>query len=124
MKNTDERFDDWFRPPAIPIEVECVECGEVYESSKMRWVPDGGPPGYAGAWCCPTPGCGGAGFLFDIWPTDPEWRDENGNRVCFESEEESFYEQQRFMDMMAAGGPVDTGDIEPKYITDDDDIPF
>ena len=27
--------------------------------------------GFDGFWMCPTPNCGGAGFTFDIFPTDP-----------------------------------------------------
>lgn len=32
----------------------------------------GDPDGLAGFWMCPTPNCGGAGFTFDIFPTDPD----------------------------------------------------
>lgn len=74
---------DVFRPPEIPTEVSCLHCGEVYDSYLIEWRDDvGGPDPHDGAWCCPTPGCDGLGFLFDIWPTDPEWRDEEGNKVC------------------------------------------
>ena len=69
---------DPFRPPDIPTEVGCVQCGRTYESYLIEWRDDPGPNG---TWCCPTPGCGGAGFLSDIFPTDPDWRDENGNKV-------------------------------------------
>ena len=31
----------------------------------------GDPSGFDGFWMCPTPNCGGAGFTFDIFPTDP-----------------------------------------------------
>jgi hypothetical protein len=30
------------------------------------------PQGFEGFWMCPTPNCGGAGFTFDIFPTDPD----------------------------------------------------
>jgi len=30
------------------------------------------PAGFNGFWMCPTPNCGGAGFNFEIFPTDPE----------------------------------------------------
>jgi hypothetical protein len=30
------------------------------------------PSGFNGFWMCPTPNCGGAGFNFEIFPTDPE----------------------------------------------------
>ena len=28
--------------------------------------------GFPGFWMCPTPNCSGAGFCFDIFPTDPD----------------------------------------------------
>ena len=31
----------------------------------------GARDGFEGFWMCPTPNCGGAGFTFDIFPTDP-----------------------------------------------------
>lgn len=32
----------------------------------------GDPHGFAGFWMCPTANCSGAGFSFDIFPTDPD----------------------------------------------------
>lgn len=79
---------DPFKPPAIPIEVQCVHCGREYESYLIEWRvetdADGTPHGF---WCCPTPGCGGHGFGFDILPTDPEYRDEHGGWVWDDDEE-------------------------------------
>jgi hypothetical protein len=40
--------------------------------------------GFPGFWMCPTPNCDGAGFCFDIFPTDPAhpandgWTDDDG----------------------------------------------
>jgi hypothetical protein len=31
----------------------------------------GSKDGFEGFWMCPTPNCSGAGFTFDIFPTDP-----------------------------------------------------
>ena len=42
-----------------------------------------GPHGF---WCCPTPGCDGKGFGFDIFPTDPDYRDEEGNLMWVSDE--------------------------------------
>lgn len=62
--------DDPMGPPKVPCEVECVHCGNHYLSSEIRWRPDpNGPDG--GWWVCPIDGCDGAGFCFDIFPTDP-----------------------------------------------------
>ena len=46
--------------------------------------------GMEGDWCCPTPGCNGVGFGFDILPCDEEWQDENGNgwHHCDDDEED------------------------------------
>ena len=83
--------NDIFRPPSENCEVFCLHCRQKYDSYKIHWVPKEGGEGF---WCCPTPGCGGMGFGFDIHPTDPHypehdpegrfiggWFDDDGNRV-------------------------------------------
>ena len=84
---------DPFKPPAIPTEVGCLHCGEEYDSYLIEWrvetLADGSQRGF---WCCPTPGCDGAGFGFDILPTDPEYRDER--RGWAVDEEENDYEEE------------------------------
>lgn len=83
------------QPPAIPTLVACFCCGEEFDSWQLQWCegrserelptsmrnPKSDTTAPSGCWCCPTEGCEGAGFLVDIWPVDPEWRDENGERV-------------------------------------------
>lgn len=70
---------DTFKPPAIPTEVGCLHCGRTFESYLIEWRIEAGADGKErGFWCCPTPGCGGRGFGFDLLPTDPDYRDENG----------------------------------------------
>ena len=59
-----EAMEDPFHPPRQPCDVFCVHCGQQYSSDKMRWQRIGG----RGFWCCPTPGCDGVGFQFDIFP--------------------------------------------------------
>jgi hypothetical protein len=77
-----EGDDDPFKPPAVPTPVACLHCGREYDSYLIEWrvetASDGGKQGF---WCCPTPGCDGRGFGFDILPTDPEYQDENGGWV-------------------------------------------
>ena len=77
--NDPSPHDDPFGPPVISTLVHCIHCGEEYDSYRIEWRvetrADGGREGY---WCCPMPGCGGMGFGFDIFPVDPEYRDENG----------------------------------------------
>jgi hypothetical protein len=73
---------DPFHPPEIPTEVRFLHCGEEYDSYLIQWRVETGPDGkQQGFWCCPTPGCGGCGFGFDILPTDPEYQDERGGWV-------------------------------------------
>lgn len=66
-----------FAPPLVPVQVCCLHCGQEYDSSLMekKRIPELGEGWH---WVCPTPGCGAAGFGFDILPTDPEYRDEHG----------------------------------------------
>ena len=81
---------DPFKPPAIPTAVSCLHCGEEFDSYLIEWrvfpSDDGSPMGF---WCCPTPGCDGKGFGFDIFPLDPEYRDEDGEKMwCSDGDEE------------------------------------
>ncbi|MFA9479917.1 hypothetical protein ACERK3_16660 [Phycisphaerales bacterium AB-hyl4] len=70
---------DPFRPPAIPTEVVCIHCQQEYESYLIQWQERTADNGRReGCWACPTPGCSGKGFGFDIFPIDPEYRDEQG----------------------------------------------
>jgi len=43
--------------------------------------------GFEGFWMCPTPNCGGAGFTFDIFPTDPN-HPANAGWHSFEDDDE------------------------------------
>jgi hypothetical protein len=88
---------DPFCPPAVPVEVSCLHCGQVYDSSQIEWrvqtEEDGSLRGY---WCCPIPGCGGMGFGFDILPTDPHYQDEHGGWVHDDEEDDSEVKQLDF----------------------------
>jgi len=85
----DDANSDPFRPPEIPTEVGCLHCQQVYESylieRRERTCADGNVRGF---WCCPTPGCDGAGFGFDILPTDPDYQDERGGWIRDDDSEE------------------------------------
>lgn len=48
----------------------------------------GDPDGMDGFWMCPTPNCSGAGFTFDIFPTDPDHPANEGWHWDDDSEEE------------------------------------
>ena len=129
---------DPFGPPEVPIEVECLHCGQQYQSYLIEWRietdADGKPHGF---WCCPTPGCGGMGFGFDILPTDPEYRDENSGWVHFDDEDdendsdEEEFDNDDLGEEFTSDGPTDrakpsgNGHGRPKLVDDgDDDIPF
>lgn len=85
--NLDPQADP-FKPPAIPTEVRCTHCGEEYDSYLIEWrveVVDGQKLGF---WCCPTPGCSGRGFGFDLFPTDPEYIGEDGEPLWYPDDED------------------------------------
>lgn len=60
--------DHVFPPPADAVEVHCIGCGWTYMSDLMVPIDIEKET----HWMCPVPGCGALGFLFDIFPTDPE----------------------------------------------------
>lgn len=118
---------DPFRPPAIPTEVGCLHCGQEYESYLIEWRVEADADGKEeGFWCCPTPGCDGKGFGFDILPTDPTHQDERGGWVHTNDEEDDDdfgeeYEESESDDDVYDGPPE-------RPLPDDDnngnDIPF
>lgn len=81
--------NDPFAPPSISTEVHCIHCGEEYDSYRIEWRIERDTDGTAhGFWCCPVEGCDGKGFGFDIFPVDPEYRDENGELMwCSDGDE-------------------------------------
>jgi hypothetical protein len=65
------RRNDSFAPPETACECWCLHCRRVFSSDKI-WFQKirGATDGLTGFWMCPTPNCDGAGFTFDIFPTD------------------------------------------------------
>ena len=80
--------DDSMGPPKEPCECWCMHCKRTFMSDRM-WFQRvvGDPQGFRGFWMCPTPNCGGAGFTFDIFPTDPD-HPANDGWVSFEDDED------------------------------------
>lgn len=132
---------DPFKPPKIPTTVHCIHCNSEYESYRIEWRVFTDDEGARhGFWCCPMPDCDGKGFGFDIFPIDPEYRDENGQQMGFFCdddededdehpfneadvfEEEGFNAEAYFEETMAAPDPPasTTDDFE----IDEDDMPF
>ncbi len=73
---------DVFRPPAVATMLHCLHCGEEYDRYRIEWrilTDHSGKP--HGFWCCPIENCDGKGFGFDIFPIDPDYRDEDGNAM-------------------------------------------
>jgi hypothetical protein len=135
---TDNPLDpsgDPFGPPEVSVEVECLHCGQQYDSYLIEWRIETDAEGKQhGFWCCPTPGCGGMGFGFDIFPTDPNYRDERGGWVY--SDEDDEYDEEDFVEdelgeEFTSDGPTDrsppsgNGHGRPKLEDDrSDDVPF
>lgn len=94
------RKKDCFAPPTEPCECHCLHCGRTF-SSEGIWFQKviNDPQGFAGFWMCPTANCSGAGFTFDIFPTDPAHPANEGWHT-FDDEDE---------------------DDDHKFIDDDDD---
>jgi len=114
---------DPFKPPAIPTEVGCIHCGEEYDSYRIEWriftLDDGRQHGF---WCCPILGCDGKGFGFDIFPTDPEYRDENGETMYVDTDDEENGDED---DTDFDNGELTPPANEPNQTDDDDmDIPY
>jgi hypothetical protein len=86
---------DCFAPPAEPCECYCLHCQRVFMSDGI-WFQKviNARDGFKGFWMCPTPNCDGAGFTFDIFPTDPAhpgnagWSDDDGEWVEDDDEDD------------------------------------
>jgi hypothetical protein len=58
----------------------------------------GARDGFTGFWMCPTHNCDGAGFGFDIFPTDPAHPANEGWHYDDGDEEEEYYDDEEFDD--------------------------
>ena len=125
MSNQDKPSpdNDFFKPPAIPTGVHCLHCNQEYESYLIHWVEEQRNGEVTGFWCCPTPGCNGKGFGFDILPTDSEYQDEKGGRFYDEEfdEEGEPEEGGAWLDDLPA--EEDQFDRRRRDPMDEDDIP-
>jgi hypothetical protein len=127
--------NDPFGPPAVSTVVECLHCGQQYDSYRIEWrieeCADGKPHGF---WCCPIPGCDGKGFGFDILPIDPNYRDEHGGWVHDDEDDEEELEEDE-AESFEFGGELNFDEVPPDWsspsgpqhrdaVGRDDDIPF
>lgn len=132
--------NDPFGPPAISTVVHCIHCGEEYDSYRIEWRVERDADGEAhGFWCCPMPSCDGKGFGFDIFPVDPEYRDENGELMWYSDDaddDDDEFEDSLFIE--EGFGPLDEDleEEEAEWLEDEeapsrgslpdreDDIPY
>jgi hypothetical protein len=87
--------NDCFGPPEISIPVECIHCGEEYDSYRIEWRIETNSEGKRqGFWCCPIEGCDGKGFGFDIFPVDPD--NDDGRFRWVDNDEEEDWEEGEY----------------------------
>jgi hypothetical protein len=122
---------DYFRPPPLSIIVHCLHCNEEYDSYRIEWRVEKDPDGKShGFWCCPIEGCDGKGFGFDIFPIDPEYRDEHGDLMWMEDDDESDDDEaeadEEFDDQLPSNGNGSNGSNHEDPIGDigEDEIPW
>jgi hypothetical protein len=110
---------DCFKPPPGSILVECIHCGEEYESYLIEWRVLDTDNGRMGFWCCPIKDCDGAGFGFDIFPVDPKEGEQYGIFAVEDDDDEDYDEldeDEESLDLKRNS----SDDLPPL----DDDIPF
>jgi hypothetical protein len=115
--NDPRRQHDQMAPPAEPCECYCLHCQRIFMSDQM-WFQKviGARDGFDGFWMCPTPNCDGAGFTFDIYPTDPDHPANAGWSYDDDDDDEEFDEQELegFRDVPAAEWDPKEAEYEPE----------
>ena len=104
-----------FAPPPVPVECFCMHCHRTFMSDQM-WLQKAvnGGEGFDGFWMCPTPNCSGAGFTFDIFPTDPGHPANDGWFNDEEEDEETRasrdwnWEEEEFSEEMIEDGETES----------------
>jgi hypothetical protein len=124
----DDPNSDPFKPPEIPTLVGCLHCGEEYDSYLIEWrilkTTDGRMRGF---WCCPTVGCDGLGFGCDIFPVDPDFRDERGGWCNDDDDHDEEFDSELENDALgpdSAPGARPAIDENIPWDDEDNDIPF
>lgn len=122
-RNAFDPMEDPMAPPREACECWCLHCRRTFQSSEM-WFQRviGARDGFTGFWMCPTHNCDGAGFGFDIFPTDPE---HPANEGWTDTDEEDYADEEEFDE----GSEVTAADArewdpdEPQYKQLDEEIP-
>lgn len=63
---SDEAKMDPYCPPKKPVLARCDHCRMTYKTDRMIWGTKAGMRSIAPLWWCPTDGCDGAGYGFDV----------------------------------------------------------
>ena len=112
----ERRRKDCFAPPRDPVECYCLHCQRTFMSDKI-WLQRviGDRDGMDGFWMCPNNNCSGAGFTFDIFPTDP---DHPANAGWFDDDEGEYDpEEDEALDELdpddVGGGDEATAEYDP-----------
>ncbi len=118
---------DCFAPPAEPCECYCLHCNRVFMSDGI-WFQKviNARDGFEGFWMCPTPNCDGAGFTFDIFPTDPDHPANQGWTTGEEDDEaDAFFQAGETLDTAGEEyDPAETkyAELDDVYPDEDDDL--
>ncbi len=127
QREADETFDprdDPMAPPRDSCECYCLHCQRTFMSDQM-WFQRviGDKNGFEGFWMCPTPNCSGAGFTFDIFPTDPDHPANDGWVDCDdEEEEEEYFEEEEQAPQEWDPAETKYAELDEMLGDDDDDI--
>ncbi|HVT90302.1 MAG TPA: hypothetical protein VHD56_15730 [Tepidisphaeraceae bacterium] len=119
------RRHDPMAPPTEPCECYCLHCGRVFMSDQMwlQRIVGARDSTLDGFWMCPTPNCSGAGFTFDIFPTDPT---HPANAGWYEDDDD-YEDYEEFNDLEETAADWDPDESKYKQLdaafgNDDDDI--
>lgn len=117
--------NDCFAPPKEPCECYCLHCHRVFMSDGIwfqKIINSNDPGPIDGFWMCPTPNCSGAGFTFDIFPTDPN---HPANEGWSDEDDEVYFDEDELEEEVAAEYDPNEpkyAELDEQYGDDDDDI--
>ena len=115
--------DDMMSPPKVPCECYCLHCNRTFMSDGI-WFQKviNARDGFEGFWMCPTPNCGGAGFTFDIFPTDPAHPANAGWHYCDDDDEDDDLEFDEIGDAIESAREKEYDPDESKYKALDEEL--
>ena len=120
----EDRVDpkDMMSPPKVPCECYCLHCQRTFMSDGI-WFQKviNAHDGFDGFWMCPTPNCDGAGFTFDIFPTDPT-HPANAGWSYDDGDEDDDLEFDENGDVIEHVGEREYDPVESKYKALDEEL--